>query len=88
MNYTEEIGAGDRIFETENAERDSRLGDAPSVLEEGLVGKFVERWMESWGWRKMEGGAWGGEKRVKGRRVAGNRVNGDGKEEQGKWTGK
>ncbi|KAL8898818.1 MAG: hypothetical protein Q9192_001881, partial [Flavoplaca navasiana] len=78
MNYREGIGGGGCIFETENAERDSRLGDAPRVLEEGLVGKFVGRWMESWGCRKMGGGVLGGEKEVDGRPVGGKRVNGDG----------
>lgn len=37
------------VFETEKAQRDSAaLKDAPNVLAEGYVGRFVERWMEKW----------------------------------------
>ena len=78
MNYREGIGGGGCVFETDNAERDSRLGDAPRVLEEGLVGKFVGRWMESWGFRKIGGGVLSGGEEVNGRRVGGKGVNGDG----------
>lgn len=74
MNYRERIGGGGCIFVTESAERDSRLGDAPSVLDKGLVGKFVGRWMESWGCRRMGGEVLGSEMGLNGR-VGGKGVN-------------